>query len=336
MAQSQIRQPSQEELLRALTAGNTEFDPTQAARGTIAGQSLAETVLKGKQGQEDRVRALQEKIKAAKLEREQRGRVEGFRQNPSLETASTAFADKGAEYEFAKALQEQKNKAARDLMKNKPVKAGNGLLPGQIAADKKFGEEFVQFETGGGKQAAETGLNKLAGSVTSLEGLQKQSGTKKLLKRVANAVLPEKTVGLATPGLQELSQDLRSNVLGSLRATLGPQFTEREGERIFKQTFDPTLDPSVNAKRAKALQTELNVAFKAKQAAAQYFRQHQTLAGFKGLPASIGGVPVTAADFGLDESTGNPGESENTGDAGGLTPEEAQELAALEQIYGGQ
>lgn len=68
MATSQIRQPSQEELLRAFTAGQTPFDPTQAAKGTILGEDLAATILKNKQAQEDRVRQLAEKIAQAKKE----------------------------------------------------------------------------------------------------------------------------------------------------------------------------------------------------------------------------------------------------------------------------
>jgi hypothetical protein len=68
MAQSQIRQPSQEELIRAFSAGNTPFDPTLAGRGIAAGEDLASTILKNKQGQEDRVRQLAEKIAQAKKE----------------------------------------------------------------------------------------------------------------------------------------------------------------------------------------------------------------------------------------------------------------------------
>jgi hypothetical protein len=68
MAQSQIRQPSQEELLRAFSAGNTPFDPTLAGKGIAAGEDLASTVLKNKQAQEDRVRQLAEKIAQAKKE----------------------------------------------------------------------------------------------------------------------------------------------------------------------------------------------------------------------------------------------------------------------------
>lgn len=34
-----------------------------------------------------------------------------------------------------------------------------------------------------------------------------------------------------------------------LRATLGSQFTEKEGERIFRQTFDPYASEKSNVER---------------------------------------------------------------------------------------
>jgi len=68
--QSQIIQPSQDELLRALTAGQTQFDPTQISKGVIQGEDLANTILKNKQAQEDRVRTLAEKIKQAKMQKD--------------------------------------------------------------------------------------------------------------------------------------------------------------------------------------------------------------------------------------------------------------------------
>ena len=70
MAQSQIKQPSQAELLQALMAGQTEFDPTLASKGVAAGEDLASTILKNKQAQEDRVTTLRQKIEAMKQERE--------------------------------------------------------------------------------------------------------------------------------------------------------------------------------------------------------------------------------------------------------------------------
>src|SRR3990167_5847498 len=91
--QSQIIQPSQEDLLKALMAGQGGIDTSAAVEGTIRGEDLSSTILKNKQAQEDRIKTLQEKIAAAKLERDQRGRVQSFREQPSIETATSAFPD---------------------------------------------------------------------------------------------------------------------------------------------------------------------------------------------------------------------------------------------------
>lgn len=68
--QSQIIQPSQEDLLKALMAGQGGIDTSAAVEGTIRGEDLASTILKNKQGQEDRIKTLAEKIRQAKLQKD--------------------------------------------------------------------------------------------------------------------------------------------------------------------------------------------------------------------------------------------------------------------------
>lgn len=68
--QSQIIQPSQKDLLRALTAGQGGIDTSPAVQGVIQGEDLANTILKNKQSQEDRVRALAEKIALVKKQKD--------------------------------------------------------------------------------------------------------------------------------------------------------------------------------------------------------------------------------------------------------------------------
>jgi hypothetical protein len=68
--QSQINQPSQEDLLRALMAGQEPVDTSAAVKGVIQGEDLSSTILKNKQAQEDRVRTLAEKIKQAKMQKD--------------------------------------------------------------------------------------------------------------------------------------------------------------------------------------------------------------------------------------------------------------------------
>lgn len=68
--QSQIIQPSQEDLLRALTAGQSGIDTSAAIEGAVRGEDLASTVLKNKQAQEDRLRTLAEKIALVKKQKD--------------------------------------------------------------------------------------------------------------------------------------------------------------------------------------------------------------------------------------------------------------------------
>lgn len=68
--QSQIIQPSQDDLLKALMAGQTPVDTSAAVEGSIRGEDLASTILKNKQAQEDRVRTLAEKIRQAKMQKD--------------------------------------------------------------------------------------------------------------------------------------------------------------------------------------------------------------------------------------------------------------------------
>jgi hypothetical protein len=312
-----------------------DFDPTKITSALDAGLGLEQKIAARKQGQEDRVRALQEKIAQAKLEAEQRkvaeaqkGREQAFSLNPkNAKLRSQAFPAQEAELQRALELQRLKDASS---------KTGGGapsLTPGQIAADKQFGKEFVDFETGGGRESSERNIGRLGKSVTSLEGLKEQSSGKKFLKRAISAVTPDRIEGLVLPGLTGLGQDIRGNVLGSLRATLGPQFTEKEGERIFAQTFDPRLDPTVNAERAKALQIELTQARKAKEAAVAYFKQHGTLAGFSGKPVTVGGVTFTPEDA-VNEDAENTPNVAPTGNPGGLSQEEEAELEQLRRELG--
>lgn len=73
--QSQIIQPSQDDLLKALMAGQTPVDTSAAVEGSIRGEDLASTILKNKQAQEDRVRTLAEKIRQAKMQKDLAGQI---------------------------------------------------------------------------------------------------------------------------------------------------------------------------------------------------------------------------------------------------------------------
>lgn len=85
--QSQIIQPSQEDLLRALTAGQGGIDTSAAVEGVIKGEDLASTILKNKQAQEDRIKTLAEKIRQAKLQKDLASTIS--KENPTAGLAAS-------------------------------------------------------------------------------------------------------------------------------------------------------------------------------------------------------------------------------------------------------
>jgi hypothetical protein len=179
---------------------------------------------------------------------------------------------------------------------NKPPE----LTPGQKAVDAKFAGDYNDYVVQGGAAGQITNLNKLNRSIKSLENMKSKIPGKNVAQRVSG-LLPNSVRGLVTPEYARIEQDARTNVLGLLRATLGPQFTEKEGENIFRQTFDPTLPLDVNISRLKDLSNSLQQAGISKRKAAAYYEKNGTLAGYRGELPNITGYGEEAPNQGIPE-----------------------------------
>ncbi len=154
------------------------------------------------------------------------------------------------------------------------------LTPGQKKVDQLFAKTFVKQITGE-SVSAEQRVGKVKESEEEIRELTKVGPIQKFALR-ASSVLPDVVRGLITPKTKGVEQDVRSNVTQLLRATLGAQFTQKEGERIFSQTFDPSLPPEVNLKRVERLRKVLAGQAQLIEDAAAYFRQNGTLKGYTG------------------------------------------------------
>lgn len=73
-----IRQPSLEELIRALSIQGANVDTNLIGDRAIKGMELQDTILKNKQAQEDRARKIAAEIDALKKAREQKGKEQKF------------------------------------------------------------------------------------------------------------------------------------------------------------------------------------------------------------------------------------------------------------------
>lgn len=196
----------------------------------------------------------------------------------------------------------QKNQARplnlRDLVdiqvKKRKLEQPN-LTPGEEKRDSKFAAEISEFIDAGGFGGAKVQLDSLAESAKVLTK-ENVSGL------ISGGIL--QGIPLAhnlAPRSKEIMQDIHKQIQSSLRATLGAQFTEKEGEGIMRRTYDPSLPEHVNKKRVDRLVEELTAAAKAKQSAFNYWNSKDpktgkprgTLKGYTG-PKSfkVGGSTV--------------------------------------------
>lgn len=172
-------------------------------------------------------------------------------------------------------------KAKRSLsLEPRPVE--KKLTPGQQTGDRVFAVKWNQYAAQGGREASEQQLDRVSKAAERLEELNPGR-----LAR-AGSIAPDALRGFIQPKYKAIEQDARSAVTALLRKTLGAQFTEKEGERIFSQTFDPTLRPEQNSERLRDLERVLRGEINSLEEAGNYFDEFGTLTGFRSQPSGEG------------------------------------------------
>ena len=154
------------------------------------------------------------------------------------------------------------------------------------AVDEQFAKDYVAFTSGGGAQDAQKQIAQLNDVKTAL-GTKGANLTGPVIGSVPDFALKFTNTGQNAIRMRERVEEV---VQRSLRAILGAQFTEKEGERLIARAYNPNLPESENTIRVGRLLTQLKQAYATKADAAKYFEQHGTLQGWQGkLP--------TMADF---------------------------------------
>ena len=107
-------------------------------------------------------------------------------------------------------------------------------------------------------------------------------------------------MGSRLPGYRsdtrEAEDIVRKAINGMLRATLGSQFTEGEGERIFAQTFDPFKDEKANVAAMEYELAKLEKRKDAIQDMSAYYNKGSTLSGYEPSLAKSGIEEVISDD----------------------------------------
>lgn len=146
----------------------------------------------------------------------------------------------------------------------------------QKAVDRTFGKTYEDFVVSGG-------YGKALSQLDTLEGVQKKlKKGKGNLSGAGFAAVPGFVEKVAFPNKVETQQAVEQAIQEGLRATLGAQFTEKEGERFLARAWDPNLDEAQNEKKLERAINQLKLMIIAKKKAADYYEDNGTLKGFKG------------------------------------------------------
>jgi len=154
------------------------------------------------------------------------------------------------------------------------VSVGVKLPEGVKAVDQKYANDYLEWTQGGGADAA-------ANSAQIKSVLDRFAAGEKLTGP-SIGLAPDFFNALVNPEALGAKQAVEEVVQRNLRAVLGAQFTQVEGERLISRAFDARLKPQENVKRLRKLFLQMQTAAQQKQAMAEYYEANETLRGFKG------------------------------------------------------
>lgn len=149
------------------------------------------------------------------------------------------------------------------------------LTKGQEALDRNFAKTYEEFSASGGYSGAIRNLESLEDAIQTLSQGKGLTGP-------TVGMFPKGVRDFTNPESAAVQERVEQVVQGSLRQTLGAQFTEKEGMLVIKRAYNPVLSEAENIKRIAAVQKELRGIAEAKAAAAQYFEENGSLVGYKG------------------------------------------------------
>ncbi|HUT57275.1 MAG TPA: hypothetical protein VNA25_05310 [Phycisphaerae bacterium] len=176
----------------------------------------------------------------------------------------------------------------------KPLANENtALSKGAEARDKDFAKEYNEWTSGGGLANSAKQIDALDDAVGRLESGEDLTGG-------VQAWLPEGARNALYPNSVDVQEIVEGEIQSSLKKILGAQFTEKEGERLLRRTYNKYLDEKTNAARVKRVLNQLRLAAQSKEDAARHFEQHGTLQGWSG---QIPTVDTIIAGAGLNDAT---------------------------------
>lgn len=149
------------------------------------------------------------------------------------------------------------------------------LTVGQKKLDEDYAKDYNDWTTVGRGQASKS-LAKLKDALNILTK-EAQSSFPTISGRNVGA-LPDL---LRPTASRVVEQDVQETAQAGLRAALGASFTEKEGERILKTSYDKTLPETENIKKVNAIIKELEERIANQESKREFFEKYRTLDGWK-------------------------------------------------------
>jgi len=176
------------------------------------------------------------------------------------------------------ALQRELIQARIDDIRDKQRERNSGvgsLTPAQKALDVAAGKDYADWINKGGESIVQEQLGNLDTAIDALTNKKNITG-----KAVGLAdklgTLPYVNAEAGTV------KDLVGKIVQSdLRAVLGGQFAQKEGEELLKRSYNPALPQEDNLARLKSLRNQISNVAKTKTQSFDYFTSNGTLKDFK-------------------------------------------------------
>ncbi len=151
---------------------------------------------------------------------------------------------------------------------------GGKLTKGEEAADRTFAKEYVDYVQKGGREKVNQALKSLSEAKSLLSTSDNISGP------IIGSV-PQFVRSRFSPDSKKVQDIIQKAVQGDLKGSLGPQFTEREGQQLMERAYDPSLSEPENERRLEAVIQEIIARRDALDESTQYFQQKGTLKGIQ-------------------------------------------------------
>lgn len=198
-----------------------------------------------------------------------------------------ARLDKLAESKFDR---DYKNKML-DITAQKATKTAE-MKPseGQKALDKGFAKDYNEWETSG-KTLVDSNFKVLNDAINKLKKVKDDTfGTSgRVTGRLPDLLRSEESIALR--------DDVQKTAMASLRATLGAQFTENEGERIMAKAYNEKLSPAENIKKIESAIKEIKDRANNMEKRSEYFVENAgTLKGLKSESLGLESKPMSSQD----------------------------------------